>query len=87
MKNMLYVFSGLIIILTLSGCETKMAESTFECFDSKGNKDSITLTYKVNSDGDKTFYDGDKEIGGRYDALQYAKEKTGMTCHSGTDRK
>ena len=84
-KNILvYCF----IILFITGCSLQVKESTFECFDSKGNKDSVTLTYKEDSDGDKVFYDGDKEIGDRFDAVDYASEKTGgMMCHSGTDRK
>lgn len=88
MKKISFIFIFIIIAIGLSGCSSNLKESTFECFDTKGNKDSVTLTYKEDSNGEKTFYDGETEIGSRSDAVNYASEKTGgMTCHSGTDRK
>lgn len=84
MKKFLLLFFGTIC---LTGCSSTLKESTFECFDYEGNKDSITLTYEIDSVGDKIFYDGDTKVGYREEAVDYASKKTGgMRCHSGTDR-
>lgn len=75
------------LILCLTGCSSQLKESTFECFDAQGNTASVTLTYEEDSSGQKVFYDGDKKIGYRSAAIDYASEKTGgMRCHAGTDR-
>ena len=88
MKKISFIFIFCIIAVGLSGCSSNMKKSTFKCFDTKGNEDSVTLTYKENSNGEKIFYDGETKIGSRGDAIDYASKKTGgMTCHSGTDRK
>lgn len=85
MKKIL-IFS--VVFLCLTGCSSKLKESTFECFDTEGNKDSVTLTYEEDSSGQKVFYDGEQKIGYRGSAIDYASEKTGgMTCHTGTDRR
>ena len=64
------------IILTLaciilSGCSNSKAESTFECFDAHGNKDSITLTYEDDEYGRRIFYDGEIKIGNRSQAIDF----------------
>lgn len=85
MKKIL-IFSA--VFLCFTGCSSKLKESTFECFDTEGNKDSVTLTYEEDSSGQKVFYDGEQKIGYRGSAIDYASEKTGgMTCHTGTDRR
>lgn len=79
--------SNSVAFVCLTGCSSKLKESTFECFDNEGNKDSVTLTYEKDSSGQKVFYDGEQKIGYRSSAIDYASEKTGgMTCHAGTDR-
>lgn len=85
-KLVSYGFIAVIIVCLVSGCGNTMKESVFECV---GKTDTSTkqviLTYKeVN--GEKIFYDGDKEIGTRIKAISYAEEKTGMYCKSGSDR-
>lgn len=86
MKKLTVLIFTIFLMFGCSNSEKNKLESIFEC---SGKTDESTqnviLTYETKN-GEKIFYDGDKKIGTRIDATQYAEQKTGMNCKSGTDR-
>lgn len=88
-KILKYAFVLGITSIFVIGCGTnEMKESTFECTNltaGSNETENVVLTYKEEN-GEKIFYDGDTKIGTRIYAIEYAEQKTGMTCKSGSDR-